>query len=297
MSGRPPSFLVIGAARSGTTYLSRALNLHPLIAVTTPKEPNFLAFGGTRQEFAGPGDERTRDSVVGDEHEWRALFDACDGVVVGEASVTTMFYPEVTVPRIQQFCPDARLIAVLRAPWDRARSAWMLLRGQGRETLSFADGLVAEPARIASGFESIWHYRSQSEYARQLRPFVDAFGDRLLVLEFERMVSGADELERAFAHLGVEAAAVPDLGRVNEASDPHFAWLRRRMATAHARPTLRRAMRAVVPASARRSILDVLAVGDRDEPLPDGFVASFEADLADLRRLLGDQTPRWARPR
>lgn len=294
MTAPGPAFLVIGAARSGTTYLSRALASHPALAMTDPKEPNFLASGNGGMTFAGPGDELTRDRAVCDEHEWRRLFERDEPRLVGEASVTTIYYPEVSVPRIRQLCPDARLVAVLRAPWDRARSAWMLLAGQGRETLSFVDGLAAERERIEAGFESIWHYRAQSEYSRQLRPFVETFGDRLLVAEYERMVSGSDEIDRIFAHLGIEPTPIPELGRVNAASDARHVWLRRRMAAAHAQPSIRRAVRTLTPARLRRAVLDRLSADANDEPFPPGFVESFDDELAELRAVLGDRVPSWA---
>jgi len=41
-----PDFLVIGAARCGTTALTSFLGEHPDVFVSTPKEPHFLAFPG-----------------------------------------------------------------------------------------------------------------------------------------------------------------------------------------------------------------------------------------------------------
>jgi hypothetical protein len=292
-----PAFLVIGSARSGTTYLSRALAHHPRLAITDPKEPNFLALGVEGHTFAGPGDHLIGNSVIRDEGAWRRLFASGGERCTGEASVTTMYYPEITIPRIERFCPGVPLVAVLRAPWDRARSAWMLLAGQGREMLSFSDALADEERRIAAGYESMWHYRSQSTYARQIRPFIDTFGERLLVIEYERMVAGTSEVELVFDHLGFEPVPVPDLGRVNAASDPRRVWLRRRMAVAHARPALRRAMRVMTPARARRALLDALSADTTGEPFPSGFIESFDDDLADLGSILGDRAPTWTMAR
>ncbi|MEP7205398.1 MAG: sulfotransferase, partial [Casimicrobiaceae bacterium] len=41
-----PTFVVIGAARSGTTALYTYLRQHPRVFMTAPKEPNFFAFAG-----------------------------------------------------------------------------------------------------------------------------------------------------------------------------------------------------------------------------------------------------------
>ena len=50
-----PDFLVIGAARSGTTALTSFLGEHPDVFVSTPKEPHFLAFPGGAPRFVGTG--------------------------------------------------------------------------------------------------------------------------------------------------------------------------------------------------------------------------------------------------
>ena len=291
MSISSPAFLVIGAARSGTTYLSRALDAHPELAMARTKEPNFLAMGIGEHSFSGPGDGWTAKSLIRNEAAWRRLFEPRNGLRIGEASVTTMYYPDISIARIREMCPDTQLVAVLRAPWERSRSAWMLLSGQGRETLAFADALDAESSRIRSGYESIWHYRAQSMYARQIRPFLEAFGERLLVVEYERMVTGTSEIQRIFAHLGVRSHPVPDLGRVNAASDSRFARIRLRMDAAHERPFLRSAARAAIPSSVRRSVLHRLSVSAIATPFPPGFVESFDDDLAELRSILGDRAP------
>ncbi|HWP47771.1 MAG TPA: hypothetical protein VNM22_11465 [Candidatus Limnocylindrales bacterium] len=53
-----PNFLIIGATKSGTTALDRALKQHPQIYMSPVKEPRFFAFNGERLNFCGPGDER-----------------------------------------------------------------------------------------------------------------------------------------------------------------------------------------------------------------------------------------------
>lgn len=44
-----PDFLVIGAAKSGTTYLCNLLGQHPQVFMCDPKEPRY--FGLPREEY------------------------------------------------------------------------------------------------------------------------------------------------------------------------------------------------------------------------------------------------------
>ena len=57
--------------------------------------------------------------------------------------------------RIHDAVPDARLVAVLREPTMRAYSNWADLRAQGREKLSFDDGIAAEDDRARQGLGAV----------------------------------------------------------------------------------------------------------------------------------------------
>jgi hypothetical protein len=126
-----PTFLVIGAMRSGTTTLARALGAHPEVFIPREKEIHYFD-----QNFDRPV-------------EWyRRWFEAADGVpAIGEATPTYMYEREAPA-RMAQVVPEARLVAILRNPIDRAYSHYWHERNLGRETLSFRDGLAREPARI-----------------------------------------------------------------------------------------------------------------------------------------------------
>ena len=55
---RLPNFLLVGAAKSGTTSLFRYLEQHPDVFVSPVKEPNFLAFPDNgKLNLKGPLDE------------------------------------------------------------------------------------------------------------------------------------------------------------------------------------------------------------------------------------------------
>ena len=52
-----PNFLIVGAAKSGTTALHEYLQQHPQVYMTPSKETNFFAFEGEVVDFNGPGDD------------------------------------------------------------------------------------------------------------------------------------------------------------------------------------------------------------------------------------------------
>ncbi len=64
---------------------------------------------------------------------------------------------------------------VLRHLVDRAFSSYLYLVRDGRESLTFEEGLSVEEKRIAQGWEYIWHYRRGGFYATQVERFLKLF--------------------------------------------------------------------------------------------------------------------------
>ena len=73
-----PTFLVVGAARCGTTGLVEGLRSHPRVFVTDPKEPHYFALHRTRRRSSpAPGDAHTINRVaVTDRDAYLALYPA-----------------------------------------------------------------------------------------------------------------------------------------------------------------------------------------------------------------------------
>src|SRR5688572_12731015 len=61
---RLPNFIIIGAAKSGTTALYHYLKQHPQVYMCPVKEPRFFAFEQGDLEFSGPGDRELHRSTV-----------------------------------------------------------------------------------------------------------------------------------------------------------------------------------------------------------------------------------------
>src|SRR5947209_2632070 len=121
-----PTFLIIGAMKSGTTALYHALRQHPDIWMSPEKEPHFFAFEDQEIPYAGPRDRYILESMtVRDIAAYRRLFEpGAAKAAAGEASVMYLYLPHVP-PRVKERVPTARLIALLRNPVDRAYSSYM----------------------------------------------------------------------------------------------------------------------------------------------------------------------------
>ena len=92
-SSRLPTFLVIGAARSGTTALYLYLRQHPNVFMAQGKETNFFAFEGEALDFRGPGAEFVNNSVATFDEYQRLFADAPEAAAIGEASPLYLYAP------------------------------------------------------------------------------------------------------------------------------------------------------------------------------------------------------------
>ncbi len=214
---RWPDFLLIGAAKSGTTALFNYLKQHPEIYGCPVLEPNFFALEGSDVVFAGPGDARTIErNSIRDKHAYQQLFaDAAQGQRVGEVSPLYLYHEQAPA-RINLYVPNVRLICVLRNPVDRAYASYLHLQRDGRESShSFEEALAKESIRMGKNWEHLWHFRQMGCYATQLQRYFEHF-DRsqikvFLYDDFQDDPGGV--VNACYAFLGVSTGFVPDMSR------------------------------------------------------------------------------------
>lgn len=210
-----PNFLVLGAAKAGTTALYYALRQHPQIYMSRTKEPNFFALEGKPPTFRGPGDQQTINiTSITSLAAYQQLFHGVSHeLAIGEAS-TAYLYLERTPERIRHYIPQAKLIVILRHPVERAYSSFLHMVRDGREPLAdFSQALEAEPTRIRNHWEHIWHYTQMGLYSVQLKRYFDAFdpGQIKIHLYDEWVMNPLQVMKETFRFLGVDERFVPDL--------------------------------------------------------------------------------------
>jgi hypothetical protein len=185
-----PNFVVIGAMRSGSTSLYKYLQAHPQVFMPR-KEIHFF-------------DAKWERGL-----SWYlSRFEGFAGQpAVGEATPTYLADP-VALDRMAVTIPDARLLAILRDPVERAYSHYWMERARGRETRSFeaavADELSSAGARPCSD------YLDRGRYARQLEEVTARFPRRLEVLLFDDLRDRPHETYAGVCRfLGIDDRFVP----------------------------------------------------------------------------------------
>jgi hypothetical protein len=220
---RLPDFLLLGAAKCGTSALHAALARHPALFLSRPKEPKFfLTDGPPPSSGGGPGDVATWAEHVWRRADYEALFaDAPPDALRGESTVFYL-YDRAAQHRVRALLPAVKLVAVLRDPVERAHSNWAHLRGAGLEPeADFRAALDREPERVAAGWAHFWHYVAQGRYGEQLDHLFALFPpEQVLLLRYRdlRDAPGAT-VDRVCRFLGVETGMVTEVPRHNVRPD------------------------------------------------------------------------------
>lgn len=177
-----PTFLVIGAAKAGTTSLAAYLARHPDIFVTEPKEP---------QHFTGRGDYT-------DIADYSALFaDTGSASALGEAS--THYSRQRTFPgvpeRIHAAVPEVRLVYLTREPMNRLRSHYLMWLRNGTIDGSFQEFVTRND----------WHVDT-SCYGRQIDAYLEYFPiEQIHVARLEDLEHEPGAVLRGIAgHIGAD---------------------------------------------------------------------------------------------
>lgn len=150
-ASRLPTFLIIGAGKSGTTSLWAYLNQHPQVGMSKIKEPSWFSMDETHARglewysslYAGMEDRRAR----------------------GEASNSYSAletWPH-TLERIDAVMENPKFLYIVRHPRARSESDWM--QRSKISDVSFSDFLRSDPV-----------YADKNLYLRTLNAYEERFG-------------------------------------------------------------------------------------------------------------------------
>ncbi|NEP13288.1 MAG: sulfotransferase domain-containing protein [Symploca sp. SIO1A3] len=214
-----PNFIIIGAAKSGTTTIYQYLCRHPQIYMSTPKEPDFFAI----------------DEVYGRGMDWySSLFsEAKPDQICGEASTTysRLHKHPKAAERLAQAVPDAKLIYIMRHPVDRAYSFYVHRLKGARHKPEFAVGKTFEET-----IEQQSEFVDSSYYLFQIEKYLKLYPrESFLFLLMEDLIEKpAETMNKIVSFIGADPGIdVTQEGKVvaNKAGD-YSEWFVRQQLTA-----------------------------------------------------------------
>lgn len=268
-----PTFLCIGAQKSGTTWLAAAVQQHPQVASGLRKE---LHFFDNRENFARGLEwyEEQFDAT----RRTRAVGEFTPNYLWSQAPSGSRHFGGAA-DRVADAYPDVQLIVCLRDPVDRAVSAYFHHMKAGRYPPSV--GLLEAVERYPD-------IRDFGDYGTQLDAWLSRFAlDRFLFLTYETDISPdaakRPTLRRVFEHIGVRPGFAPGgIKKVRNKRGTHFD-----LHVRHASPVRRHLLKAV-PRTARDSSRWTIEVAPADRA---ALAQHYVAELTRLEELLGRRMP------
>lgn len=204
-SHRVPDFLVIGAAKSGTTTVYEYLSGHPKVFFPKfRKEPFYFSFGNKQPGYS---DAQFVEHLIWNASDYLSLYaQAPSDALCADASTSYLYTAEQTIENIKALYGDqakkVKIIAILRHPAERAFSHYTYLIRNGHENLSFTQAI--QPSIIAQRKNIRWgyDYLQYGMYAQQLMLFKDFF-DEVKVFLFEDIKDPKTFSEQLFSFLQI----------------------------------------------------------------------------------------------
>lgn len=182
--GTAPNYIVIGAAKCGTSSICALLGNHPDVFMSDPREPHYFS----------------KDEGFDESWSWYVdLFQAAEGATAigeGSTSYTKPAAVHRSSARIAAALPNCRLIYVLRDPIARLESDWKMRHQQGQWSYQCINEAVVQQPKL------VWHGLYWTHLNVYRKYFAD---DRIHISFFEDFVKSPDtEMQRIFRYLGVD---------------------------------------------------------------------------------------------
>ena len=266
---------LIGAQKSGTTFLASRLDRSPEVCLSDPKEPQFFSihyqkgFDAYRQTFRDP-DARLKVDASTTYTFLRPMHRLSDGGAPGLAAPVPQ--------RIREVAPRARFVYVMRDPVERAMSAWRHIhRGEPAPDcpLSLPEVLDADPMLELVG-----------RYADQIERYLAVFpAEQFLFLRFEDLTLRAPEvLTRLARFLDLDETPLLEEGHGEETHAAHGLSLAGRLAKRM--PVVKQAVRRRLPPAVRGRIADLVLRRPAPKVAFTNQEAAAERFAGDRRRVM-----------
>ena len=166
-----PNLFILGAAKAGTTTLSKILSKHHQVYFPKVKETLFFS----------------NDDIYSRGLNWyaRSFFSEVENQkIICEATPHYLYWADKVAPRIKKAIKgeNVKFVVILRNPIERTYSAYWNMVSEGLENMSFRDAIEAETRRLSSNAQELrfsgsmkYGYLRGSNYSSQLSTYFKYF--------------------------------------------------------------------------------------------------------------------------
>mgnify|MGYP006096345499 FL=1 len=205
MKNKLPNFLIVGAAKSGTSSLHNYLNQHSEVFMPSynlegmkVKEPRFLIKDLVKHRL---------HNGVWTWEEYKSLFgDVIDEKAIGESTVLYLYYYKDAIKNIKEkLGNDVKIIIMLRNPADRAYSAFQHVSRGFKEQNSFEKSLEMEDGRLEreGNLTPMVMYKDMGLYHEMVKAYQENFKDVHIVIYDDFRDDTESEMKKTYQFLGI----------------------------------------------------------------------------------------------
>lgn len=233
-------FFIVGAQRSGTTYLYELLAEHPEVEMAKPLRPEPKFFLDERLFERGP------------QYYNQRFFEGKPGAWLRGEKSTSYIESEKAAQRIAEHYPQAKIIFVLRNPITRAISNYWFSVYNGVETQPLSEALLKEGERRseydAERFSSSpFAYLQRGLYIDYIDMYEKYFSTKYIkIILQEKLVVSVDAVRNIYSFLNISPDFRPTMlyrkvnaregaGKDASLSPELKGWLREYFAESNAR--------------------------------------------------------------
>ena len=302
MRNNLPNFLIVGAAKCGTSSLHNYLNQHPDIFMPSyneqgmkVKEPRFLIKDLVK--------DRLHNGVWSLE-EYKSLFNEVKNEIsIGESTVLYLYYYNEAIKNIKKYLgDDVKIIIMLRNPTDRAYSAFQHVSRGLKEQNSFEEALKIEKGRMdkESSLTPMVMYKEMGLYHDMVRAYKENFKNVHIIFYEDFRDDTEGEIKKIFKFLELSLSVNIDF--VSRHNVGGKRWKNEKIKHVFMKNNpLKSALKKAIPKSLRKGVRDKLisASTDKVAPMKENTRVKlnefFKEDVKKLSDLLNRDLTHWTK--
>ena len=273
---------IVGAPKTGTTSLYYYLNQHTNVCMSSIKEPNFFSAKEVNSLFY-------KSQIVDEINEYHKLFSQNKKQIIGEASVSYLFFDEVP-NRIYKYNPKAKIIILLRNPIERALSHYLMDFRLGFCSENFED-IIAQPEIFPQYYQQ---YLELGNYFLQLKRYLNVFNEnQLSIVFYDDLKSDSQKvMKHIFSFLEIEFQDL-DYSIQNSFLSPSNIFV----SELYKFNSLRKIVKSLFPEPFLSLVKSIFFSNNSKPTFSDSIIkqlnAYYKSDIVELEKLLNKDLSKW----
>ena len=302
MKNKLPNFLIVGAAKSGTSSLHNYLNQHHQVFMPSynkegmkVKEPRFLIKDLVQHRL---------HNGIWTFEEYQSLFDDVkDEKAIGESTVLYLYYYKHAINNIKHYLgEDVKIIIMLRDPADRAYSAFHHVSRGFKENNSFEKSLEIEKGRMEreENLTPMVMYKEMGMYYEMVKAYMESFKNIHIILYEDFRDNIESEMNKIYNFLGISNNIEIDFITKHNVGGKR--WKDEKMKHVFMKDNpMKSILKSALPKKFRKGILHHLVNASTNKVVPmkeevrKGLNDYFKLDIKKLSELLNKDLNHWTK--